>query len=405
MTTATVTGIGVAAPTGVGLAAYWSATVAGKGAIDVIGAYDASGYPSRLAGEVRDLDAVERVPKKLRPQTDHMTHMALVAAEEALADAGIDPLAWPEYEMGVITANSAGGTVFGQRELQKLWTRGPLHVSAYMSVAWFYAATTGQLSIRHQMRGPCGVLAADQAGGLDALGQARRVLRGGTRMVLAGGTDAPMSPAGLTAQIATRLLSRSDDPARAYLPFDSAAGGFVPAEGGAMMTVEDAAAARGRGVRGYGVIAGYAATFDPPPGSARPPALGRAIVRALADAGVRPDEVDVVLADAAGVPALDRAEADALRGVFGPRGVPVTAPKTTTGRMYAGAGPLDVVTALLAIRDGVIPPTVNVAEPAPEYQLDLVCGAARPARLATALVLARGHGGFNSAVVVRGPDR
>lgn len=397
-----ITGIGVTAPTGVGVPAYWATTLAGKPGIDRIAAYDAQSYPAGLAGEVRDLDAVERVPKKLRPQTDHMTHLAFVATDEALADAGVVPAEWPEYEMAVITANSSGGTVFGQRELEKLWTRGPLYVSAYMSVAWFYAATTGQLSIRHGMRGPCGVLAGEQAGGLDAIGHGRRQVRGGVRLVVSGGTDAPLSPAGLTAQIATRLLSTRDDPARAYLPFAADACGYVPAEGGAILILENLAQARERGVeRVYGEIAGYAATFDPPPGSDRPPALRRAITGALDDAGVRPDEVDVVFADAYGVPALDRAEADALRAVFGPRGVAVTAPKTMTGRMYAGGSALDVATAALAMRDGVIPPTVNVAEPATDYEIDLVCGSAREARLRTALVLARGYGGFNSAVVVR----
>ncbi|MFC5827932.1 ketosynthase chain-length factor [Nonomuraea insulae] len=398
MSAAVVTGIGVMAPNGLGAEDYWAATLAGKSGIDVISAYDVSGFPVRLAGEVKGFDPVERVPKRLRAQTDHMTHLALAATDEALADAGVDPAGLSEYTMSVITANSSGGTVFGQRELQKLWAKGPLYVGAYMSVAWFYAATTGQLSIRHGMRGPCGVIAAEQAGGLDAVGHARRQLRLGSRLVVTGGTDASLSPAGLTAQIATRLLSRGDDPATAYLPFSAGARGYVPGEGGAILIVEDAAAVTRRP---YGRIAGYAATFDPPPGSPRPPTLRRAIESALADAMVTPDGVDVVFADAYGVPELDAAEAAALREVFGPRRVPVTAPKTMTGRLYAGGAALDLATALLAIRDQVIPPTVNVAEPLPAYELDLVCGEPREARLRTALVVARGYGGFNAAAVVR----
>jgi act minimal PKS chain-length factor (CLF/KS beta) len=271
-----------------------------------------------------------------------------------------------------------------------------------MAVAWFYAATTGQLSIRYGLRGACGVVATEQAGGLDALGAARRQLRaGGARLVLAGGTDASLSPAGLVAQMANERMSTAARPAEAYLPFDGRARGYVPGEGGAMVVVEDADAALARGAPGaYARISGYAATFDPPPGSGRPATMRRAIDLALADAGVAPGEVDAVFADAYGVPALDRVEADAIAAVFGAHAVPVTAPKTMTGRLYAGAGALDAVSAALAMRTGVIPPTVNVRPPE-GLPLDLVVDRPRPARVRCALVLARGYGGFNAAVVLR----
>jgi len=334
-------------------------------------------------------------------QTDRWTQLALAAAQWALDDARLDPGSLNDYELGVVTASSSGGNEFGQREMQKLWGHGPKHVGAYQSIAWFYAASTGQLSIQHGARGPCGVLVSEQASGLDALGQARREIRGGTRAMLCGGTEAPMSPYAMLCQAASGRLSRVDDASRAYLPFDEAASGHVPGEGGAMLVVESAASAMARGVSGYGVIAGYAATFDPAPGSGRPPGLARAIRYALSDAGVAAADIDVVFADAAGTPELDRAEAAALRAVFGPRGVPVTAPKAGTGRLYAGAGTLDVATALLALRAGVIPPTPRVSRVPAEFGMDLVLTDPRPAPLRTALVLARGEGGFNSAAVMR----
>ncbi|GII95073.1 ketosynthase chain-length factor [Sinosporangium siamense] len=399
MSRVVVTGLGVLAPNGNGTDDYWSNTLAGKSGIAPISLYDASRYPCTLAGEVPGFDAEVRVPGKLRAQTDHMTHLALAATEAALADAQADPAAFGEYEMGVVTANSSGGTVFGQRELEKLWSKGPEHVGAYMAVAWFYAATTGQISIRHKMRGPCGVLVAEQAGGLDAIGHAvRQVRREGLRLIVTGGTDASLSPAGLTAQLTTGLLSHRSDPHRAYLPFDRAAAGYVPGQGGAVLLLEDYGSAVKRGApRLYGEIAGYAAGFDP--GSRH--VLPRVIVKALTAAGAGPDDVDVVFADALGDFAADRQEARALRELFGPRGVPVTAPKTMTGRLYAGGGPLDVASALLAIRDQVIPPTVNVADPVPGDELDLVLGEPRPAPVRTALVVARGFGGFCTAIVVR----
>ncbi|MFD7923229.1 ketosynthase chain-length factor [Streptomyces sp. NPDC059740] len=395
-----VTGMSVAAPNGLGVKDYWAATCAGESGIGRLTRFDPSSYPAVLAGEVPGFCAQEHLPGRLLPQTDHMTRMALAVADWALEDAGISTDAWSPFDMGVITASSSGGFEFGQNELRKLWSRGSEYVSAYQSFAWFYAVNSGQISIRNGMKGPSGVVVSDQAGGLDALAHARRQIRKGTRMVLSGGVDAALCPWGWVAQLAGGRLSEVEAPDRAYLPFDAGACGHVPAEGGALLVLEDLAGARERGARVRGVLAGYGATFDPRPGSDREPGLRTAIEVALRDAAAGPEDVDVVFADAAAVPELDRREAGALKAVFGPRGVPVTAPKTMTGRLNSGAAPLDVATALLSLQDQVIPPTVNVT-PAADHALDLVTGECRGARLRTALVVARGHGGFNSALVVR----
>lgn len=397
-----VTGLAAVAPNGLDTEEYWKATVEGISGVSGISRYDAGRYPTRLAGEVRDFPAAEHLSSRLLPQTDRMTRMALVASDRALADAGIDPAARSGFDMGVVTAGGSGGFEFAQNELQNLWSKGPKHVSAYQSFAWFYAVNTGQISIRHGMRGPGGVLVTDQAGGLDALGHARRRVRAGVPVVLAGGMDASLSPWGLVAQITGGRLSRSDDPRRAYLPFDAAADGHVPGEGGALLVLEDAAAARARGARSYGTVAGYGATFDPAPGTGRPPGLRRAVELALADARAHPSDIDVVFADGAGVRALDRAEARALAEVFEPFAVPVTVPKTMTGRLYSGASSLDAVAALLAIRDAVVPPTLHVTDLAEDCPVDLVRDTARHLPVRTALVLSRGHGGFNAALVLRG---
>ncbi|MFI8002491.1 ketosynthase chain-length factor [Streptomyces sp. NPDC086010] len=401
MTTAVVTGLGITAPNGLGTEDYWKATLAGESGLGPVTRFDASQYPSRIAGEVSDYVAEDHIPSRLMPQTDHMTRLALTAADWALADAGIDTAEMPEYGIGVVTAASGGAVEFGQRELQNLWSKGKEYVSAYQSFAWFYAVNTGQISIRHKLRGPSGVLLTEQAGGIDSLGHARRHIRKGFPAVISGGVDAAICPWGWVPQIASGLMSTADDPARAYLPFSEDAAGYVPGEGGAILLVEDAESARGRGAaQVYGEIAGYAATLDPAPGSGRPPGLRRAAENALADAGLAAGDIDVVFADASGVPDLDRAEAQALTGLFGAHGVPVTAPKTMTGRLLAGGAALDVATALLSLRDGVIPPTANVTAAAPAHTVDLVTEA-REANLRNALVLARGHGGFNAALVVR----
>ncbi len=395
-----VTGIGVVSPNGLGTREYWSAARRGKSGIRRITRFDPTRYPARLAGEITGFDPAEHLPSRLLPQTDRMTQLALVAAEWALEDARVIPADLPEFHMGVITASAQGGFEFGQNELQALWSKGSQYVSAYQSFAWFYAVNSGQISIRNGMKGPCGVVVSDQAGGLDALAQARRQVRKGTGLIVAGAVDASLCPWGWVAQLTSNRLNTDEDPRTAYLPFDSRANGHVPGEGGAILILEPADAAQARGAKIYGQIAGYGATFDPRPGSDREPGLRRAVEVALDDAQLAPGDIDVVFADAAAVPDLDRVEAEALEKVLGPYGVPVTAPKTMTGRLYSGAAPLDLATALLAMEEGLIPPTVNV-EPAAEYQLDLVVAQPRTAQLCTALVLARGHGGFNSALVVR----
>ncbi|MFC8538896.1 beta-ketoacyl synthase N-terminal-like domain-containing protein [Streptomyces sp. NPDC057249] len=400
--TAAVTGIGVAAPGGVGTETWWSAVLRGRRAIGPVTRFDASGYPAVLAGEVTGFEDAAHVPAKLLPQTDRVTRLALAAAAEAITAADIDPSALPEYGMGVVTANGAGGFEFGQRELQELWSKGSRYVGAFQSFAWFYAANSGQISIRHGLRGPSGVVVSEQAGGLDAMAQARRQLRKGGRAVLTGGFDATVCPWGFTAHLAAGGLSTRRDPADAYLPFSADASGYVVGEGGALLVVEDGDAAHARGARVLGTVEGCAATFDPAPGRGAPRLLDAARL-ALADAGVDAADVDVVFADAAGDRDADRAEAAALAALFGPYGVPVTAPKSWFGRLGSGGSALDLAAALLALRDQVVPPGAPVGRLADDCPVDLVTGTPRPARLRHALVLARGRGGFNAAAVVRAP--
>ncbi|TCK22218.1 ketosynthase chain-length factor [Pseudonocardia endophytica] len=400
-TPVTVTGIGVAAPTGVGTERFWRATLDGTSAIGPITTFDTDGYPVRLAGEIGDVEHADRVAKRLMPQTDRITRIALIAADLALDDAGVDPDALSDYAMGVATTSATGGLEFGQRELEKLWGSGWQSVSAYMSFAWYYAVHTGQISIKNGMRGPGGVVVSEQAGGLDMLSFARRRVRRGTPVMTTGGLDSMLCPYGVAIQGTDPDVSVRTDPARAYLPFEADASGYVPGEGGAILVVEDTGAARARGAgAGYGTVAGYGAAFDPAPSTSGGAGLARAARTALRDAGIAAADVDVVYADAAGSPALDDAEATALTALFGERGVPVAAPKAAYGRLLSGGAPVDVVSALLTLRDGVVPPTVNVRPDAVDPRVDLVTGGPRPVPAATAMVLARGRGGFASAVVL-----
>jgi minimal PKS chain-length factor (CLF/KS beta) len=399
-----VTGIGVVAPNGTTTEAFWKRTQEGVSILDLVTREGCEHLPLRVAGEVRGFDPLVLIEERYLVQTDRFTHFAMAAADQALDDARLGRADYDgsPFSVGVVTAAGSGGGEFGQRELQRLWGKGSRYVGPYQSIAWFYAATTGQVSIRGGFKGPCGVVASDEAGGLDALAHAARSIRRGADAMVVGAAEAPLAPYSVVCQLGYEDLSTSDDPARAYRPFTSDACGFVPAEGGAMLVVEEEQAARRRGARVRAEVSGHATTFT---GASRweesREGLAQAIRGALRDARCAPEEIDVVFADALGVPAADRAEAQAIADVLGVHGrrVPVTAPKTGTGRAYCGAPVLDTAAAVLAMEHGLVPPTPNVFEVC--HDLDLVTGQARPAELRTAIVLSRGLMGSNSALVLR----
>lgn len=399
---AVVTGLGVVAPNGFGTESYWKALLGGACVLGPVTREGCTDLPLRVAGEVQGFDAAALIESRYLVQTDRFTHFAMAAADLALEDARLQADPEKPYAIGVATAAGSGGGEFGQGELQRLWGEGPQFVGPYQSIAWFYAASTGQLSIRGGFRGPCAVLVNDEAGGLDVFGHACRSIRQGTDAVLTGATEAPLAPYSMVCQLGYPELSLAEDPARAYLPFTEDACGFSPAEGGAMFTIEAEQAALDRGAGIRAVVAGHAATFTGTRDwELSRPGLARAIAAALDEAGCAPDEVDVVFADALGVPAADRAEALALRDALGAHAaeVPVTAPKTGFGRAYSAASTLDVAAAVLALEHGVIPATPNIT--AADLDLDLVTGSARSSPMRTALVLSRGLMGHNSALVLR----
>ncbi|MFD7683997.1 ketosynthase chain-length factor, partial [Streptomyces sp. NPDC060187] len=395
---AAVTGIGVIAPNGQTADAYWKSVREGLGVLDRITREGCGHLPLRVAGEVRSFEAADLIEERFLVQTDRFSHFALGATVLALDDAGLGDVDPEEaYDIGVVTAAGSGGGEFGQRELQKLWGQGSRYVGPYQSIAWFYAASTGQISIRGGFKGPCGVVASDEAGGLDAVAHAARGVRRGTGAMVVGAAEAPLAPYSMVCQLAYPELSTVEDPDRAYRPFTKGACGFVPAEGGAMFVVEDERRARERGATVRAVVAGHAATFTGASQWERSrEGLAQAIRGALAEADCAPEEIDVVFADALGVPEADRAEALAIADALGAHGtrVPVTAPKTGIGRAYCGAPLLDTAAAVLAMEHGQVPPTPNVFDVC--HDLDLVTSDARPAELRTALILSRGLMGSNA---------
>ncbi|HYO35127.1 MAG TPA: beta-ketoacyl synthase N-terminal-like domain-containing protein, partial [Geodermatophilus sp.] len=243
-----VTGVGVVAPTGIGVEEHWQSLLRGELRVRPIEGFDPSRYGVTLAGQVLDFDPGRFVAPQLKVQTDRWSWMSLAAATLAAEDAGYVP---PEeaYATSVFLAAGSGGNEFSQHEIQGLWAKGPRSVGAYQSVAWFYAASTGQVSIRDGYKGPSGVVVSEGAGGLDSFGWARRVARRGTPAVLVGGTEAGVTPYALLCQATSGRLSTATRPEDAYKPFDRRANGHVIGEGGAILLVEEADAARARGAQ------------------------------------------------------------------------------------------------------------------------------------------------------------
>jgi minimal PKS chain-length factor (CLF/KS beta) len=405
MTGMVVTGIGVVSPNGVGTEQHWTSVLRGDLRTRVVPEFADAGYPCVLAG-LADFAPEQVIEPRLQVQTDRWTWHCVAATSEALADAGYDPADYDPYRTSVFLASGSGGNEFGQREIERLWRDGREAVGVYQSIAWFYAASTGQVSIKHGTKGASAALVSEGAGGLDSIGWARRALRRGSTAALVGGTESAVSPYALVCQATHGELSTARSPAEGYKPFDRQARGHIPGEGGGVLLVEDPDTAKSRGIRGYGEIAGYGATQDAHHVERAAPdcaQLARAMTIALADANLRPDEIDLVVADGAGTRERDALEVAAIHQVFGDSTakIPITAPQGLSGRMMAGGSALSVVIALLAIRDGVIPVVGNLDQPVPEYGLDFVRGEPRHTTVRTALISARGRGGFNAALVVR----
>lgn len=388
---AIIAGLGIIAPTGNTVEEYWEATLAGTNGIDELTRFDTTDYPSSLAGEITDFDAHALIPSKLMPQTDSMTRYALYAADRAVEDSHTTLEDLDPYDVGVFTSASGGAVEFGQRELQNLWAKGKEFVSAYQSFAWFYAVNTGQISIKNKTKGPSGVILSEQSGGLDAIAWADRKISRGLHYALCGGVDSALSPWGYVPQIASGRMTTSRNPSNAYQPFGTDASGYVTGEGGAILALTSPEEDLHEGDY-YGRIIGHSSTFGEGPN-----ALEACITQALGRAHLSPAHIDVIFADAAGVAAEDRAEALAITRVFGIEGPPVTMPKTSTGRLLAGAGALDAATACLALRHQIIPPSRC------DYSLHapfVVITEPTRAELSHALIIARGFGGFNSVLII-----
>jgi 3-oxoacyl-[acyl-carrier-protein] synthase II len=403
-----ITGIGLVTPIGIGKDAFWAAATDGRSGVGRPTLADNPDLPVQVVGEVKDFAAERWMPRKLVVRTDRNTHFAFAACTEALTDAGIDPELEDKTRIGIVLSADYGGLGYVLDNLVRLHQRGPSFVSAYMAIAWLPSAPVGQLSILYGTTGYSKTVVNDASGGTCAIGAAYRAIRrGDSDVVIAGGFEIPLVEGALASLSTWELICKdSDDPAKAFRPFNREREGVVMAEGGGLVILEELERAQARGATPYAEVAGFAQTTDAV--SLRHFAedgaqYARAMRLALEVGGLGPDDVDYVNADGHGTPLGDRAEAQALHRLLGDRvsAVPVSAPKSMTGNALAGAGPIDTAFALLAMRHGSIAPTINLEEQDPECDLRLVANRSEEATIDVALVASRGAAGANAALVLK----
>ncbi len=401
-----VTGLGAVTPIGADAQSTWRAAVAGESGIDFIRSFDASGFPVRIAAEVKDFDAAQVASPKDARRLDRNVLLSLGAAREAVADARLDG-AYSQDRIGILFGTAIGGFIGIMEQAEVLRERGPDRVSPTFVPNVLVDTASGQLAISLGFRGPNYAPVSACATGSTAIGEAAELIkRGDADAVLAGGAEACLHPLILAGFCAMRgLVAEDEHPPRASRPFDATRAGFVMGEGACVLVLEELEAAERRGATIYAEILGYGMSNDahhlaqPDPESV---GVAEMMRRALERAGVEPERVGYVNAHGTSTPLGDAAETRAIKEVFGDHAyrLAVSSTKSVTAHCFGAAGAIEAMMCVLAVRDGVLPPTMNYVHPDPECDLDYVPNEARHVQVDVALSNAMGLGGHNGCVLV-----
>jgi 3-oxoacyl-[acyl-carrier-protein] synthase II len=406
-----VTGMGAVTPLGLDVASTWSALREGVSGIGPITLFDTSAHATRIAGEVRGFDPVATFGAKQARRSSRNIQFALAAAREALMHSYLD-VASINTDVGVCIGSGVGGLEVIEQATRTLDRDGPRRVSPFAAATALIDMAPGMVAIDIGARGPNRAVVTACATGADAIGEAAEWIRRGDAIaVLAGGTEAAITATGMAMFGAARALStRNDEPARASRPFDRDRDGFVSSEGAAVLVLEDRDHALSRRATVHGELIGHAATEDAYHITAPEPTGDgaiRCIRRALERAGLSAADVGYVNAHGTGTELNDIAETRAIKAAFGDaaHSVPISSTKSMTGHMLGAAGAVEAIVCLLAMRDGFLPPTINLDNPAPECDLDYIPHVGRVASVSTALSTSFGFGGHNACLVFRGGER
>jgi 3-oxoacyl-[acyl-carrier-protein] synthase II len=404
-----VTGLGVVTPLGHQLDVFWSKLISGQCGIDRITAFDPTPFATQVAGEVKHFDPLPAFPspKEVR-RTDRYSQFGIFAGHQALLDSGLDLDRENRDEIGVIIGSGIGGLSTTTEQLKILFERGPGRLSPFMIPMLIGNMASGTFSIYKDLRGPNFATCSACATANHAIGEAWRSIKmGDAQAMFAGGAEATIVPIGIGGFCAMRAMStRNDDPQRASRPFDKERDGFVMGEGAGVIVLEELEHAKKRGAKIYCEIVGYGNTADahhltaPAPGGE---GAARCMKMALRQAGLNPGDVSYINAHGTSTPQGDVCETQAIKTVFGSyaKKVAVSSTKGATGHMLGAAGAVEMTVCALAIKHGVVPPTINLQVPDPECDLDYVPNTARELKVNVIINNSFGFGGHNASIAAR----
>jgi len=403
-----VTGVGLVCGCGIGTEEAWKNLVAGQSGVGPITHFDATAFDCRIAGEVRNFDPLLWVEKKELKKTGRFIQLAMAASDFAVRMSGIEITPELAPAVGVYIGSGIGGFDVIEREHSKYLQGGPGKISPFFIPASIINLASGFVSIRYGAKGPNSATATACSASAHAIGDAFKIIqRGAADAMIAGGTEAAITPMGVGGFAAMRALStRNDEPTRASRPFEADRDGFIVGEGSGVLILESLELAQKRGAKILAEIVGYGMSGDAYH-ITQPAECGdggyRVTLAALKDAGISPDDVSYVNAHGTSTPIGDALETMALRNVFGARAkkVPISSTKSMTGHLLGGAGGLEAGISILAIRDQILPPTINYEKPDPECDLDYVPNHARKAEVVYAVSNSFGFGGTNASLVFR----
>jgi 3-oxoacyl-[acyl-carrier-protein] synthase II len=398
--------LGVVSPVGSTVDSFWAAILAGQSGIGPITYFDASAFDTKFAGQVKGLNLDDFIPKKEQRRMDPFCHYGVSAAKMAMADSGLDMAKEDPTRIGVIAASGVGGLQILQAQMDILRSRGPGRFSPFMIPQMITNILPGLISINHGLKGPNFAVVTACASGTHCIGEALNLIRcGAADAFVAGGAEGAICELGVGGFNAMRALStRNDSPTTASRPFDKDRDGFVMGEGAGMLVIEEYEHAKARGARIYCELAGFGCTGDAfhitaPDESASGPSRG--MMLAMQDAGVTTAEIDYINAHGTSTELNDAGETKAIKIALGEadaRRTAISSTKSMTGHLLGAAGGVESVACCLAIRDSVLPPTINYTTPDPACDLDYVPNEARPGKIRACLNNSLGFGGHNATL-------